>query len=103
MGCFGFVSGEVWDRALRLKEKMRTNLLMAKDRLEVLGRCSQSQCVFPVCFTLLERMEKREEGEDSQCKDVILPQLIGWIIIVGRDGGCWFCNVQDHSIFTSLT
>ena len=31
-------AGEIWDRAQRLKEKMRTNLLMARDRLDVLGR-----------------------------------------------------------------
>ena len=31
------ISGDVWERAQRLKEKMRANLTMAKDRLEVLG------------------------------------------------------------------
>ena len=30
-------SGEVWDRARRLKTKMQANLVMAKDRLDVLG------------------------------------------------------------------
>lgn len=29
--------GEVWERAQRLHEKMKTNLSMAKDRLQFLG------------------------------------------------------------------
>lgn len=29
--------GEVWERAQRLHDKMRTNLAMAKDRLDFLG------------------------------------------------------------------
>lgn len=29
--------GEVWERAQRLHEKMKTNLAMAKDRLQFLG------------------------------------------------------------------
>lgn len=29
--------GEAFERARRLQEKMRTNLVMAKDRLQVLG------------------------------------------------------------------
>lgn len=29
--------GEVWERAQRLNEKMKTNLCMAKDRLDFLG------------------------------------------------------------------
>jgi hypothetical protein len=31
--------GEVWERAQRLQCKMRTNLDMAKDRLDFLGKC----------------------------------------------------------------
>lgn len=30
--------GEVWERAQRLHEKMKTNLAMAKDRLQFLGK-----------------------------------------------------------------
>lgn len=30
--------GEVWERAQRLHDKMRTNLAMAKDRLDFLGK-----------------------------------------------------------------
>lgn len=30
--------GEVWERAQRLHEKMKTNLVMARERLEFLGR-----------------------------------------------------------------
>lgn len=30
--------GEVWERAQRLHEKMKTNLNMARDRLQFLGR-----------------------------------------------------------------
>lgn len=29
--------GEVWDRARRLQEKMKTNMAMAQDRLDILG------------------------------------------------------------------
>lgn len=32
--------GEVWERAQRLQCKMRTNLDMAKDRLDFLGKCA---------------------------------------------------------------
>lgn len=32
------ILGETFERAKRLKEKMQTNLLMVKDRLEVLGK-----------------------------------------------------------------
>lgn len=35
--CFGG-RGEVWERAQRLHEKMKTNLAMAKDRLQFLGK-----------------------------------------------------------------
>lgn len=35
--CYGG-RGEVWERAQRLHEKMRTNLAMAKDRLDFLGK-----------------------------------------------------------------
>lgn len=31
--------GEVWEHAQRLHDKMRTNLIMAKERLEYLGEC----------------------------------------------------------------
>lgn len=31
--------GEVWEHAQRLHDKMRTNLIMAKERLEYLGKC----------------------------------------------------------------
>ena len=34
------VAGDVWERARRLQEKMRTNLAMARDRLDVLGQLS---------------------------------------------------------------
>jgi len=34
--CVG--KGEVWERAQRLQSKMRTNLDMAKDRLDFLGK-----------------------------------------------------------------
>lgn len=34
--------GEVWERAQRLHEKMKTNLAMAKDRLQFLGICFSS-------------------------------------------------------------
>ena len=34
---FIFNSGETWDRARKLKDKMATNLVMAKDRLDFLG------------------------------------------------------------------
>ena len=30
--------GEAYERAQRLQEKMKTNLLMAKERLEMLGK-----------------------------------------------------------------
>lgn len=30
--------GEVWERAQRLHDKMKTNLVMAKDRLQFLGK-----------------------------------------------------------------
>lgn len=30
--------GEVWERAQRLHEKMKTNLAMARDRLQFLGK-----------------------------------------------------------------
>lgn len=30
--------GEVWERAQRLHDKMKTNLAMAKDRLQFLGK-----------------------------------------------------------------
>lgn len=31
--------GEVWERAQRLHDKMQTNLVMARDRLNFLGKC----------------------------------------------------------------
>ena len=34
---FANFTGEHFDRARKLREKMRTNLVMARDRLEVLG------------------------------------------------------------------
>lgn len=36
MQCWGG-RGEVWERAQRLHDKMKTNLAMAKDRLQFLG------------------------------------------------------------------
>ena len=33
-----FVAGETWERARSIQEKMQANLLMAKDRLDVLGK-----------------------------------------------------------------
>lgn len=35
--------GESWDKARRLQEKMITNLVMARDRLEVLGMYNRHQ------------------------------------------------------------
>ena len=46
--------GEVWDRARRLQEKMSTNLVMAKDRLSVLGE-TYSICVVLVCTLFIVR------------------------------------------------
>ncbi|CAH1791434.1 unnamed protein product, partial [Owenia fusiformis] len=37
--------GEAWDRAQKLQEKMRTNLSMAKDRLEVLEKAVYGQVI----------------------------------------------------------
>lgn len=34
--------GEVWERAQRLHEKMKTNLVMAKDRLQFLGSSNRT-------------------------------------------------------------
>lgn len=31
--------GEAYERAQRLQDKMRTNLIMAKERLDMLGEC----------------------------------------------------------------
>lgn len=36
--------GEVWEHAQRLHDKMRTNLVMAKERLEYLGECVSCCC-----------------------------------------------------------
>lgn len=47
--CWGG-KGEVWERAQRLHEKMKTNLAMAKDRLQFLGKgfccCLVFRCSF---------------------------------------------------------
>ena len=32
------IAGDPWDRARRLQDKMMTNLVMAQERLEVLGK-----------------------------------------------------------------
>ena len=32
-----FSPGETWDRARKLRDKMATNMVMAKDRLDLLG------------------------------------------------------------------
>lgn len=37
--------GEVWDRAQRLQEKMKTNLIMANDRLHLLSELFLSDSV----------------------------------------------------------
>lgn len=39
--CWGG-QGEIWERAQRLHEKMKTNLSMAQDRLQILGNFSVS-------------------------------------------------------------
>lgn len=41
--------GEVWERAQRLHEKMKTNLAMAKDRLQFLGKFVQVVFSFFLC------------------------------------------------------
>lgn len=46
MDCVGG-KGEVWERAQRLHDKMKTNLVMAKDRLDFLG-------IEPASDTLLQ-------------------------------------------------
>ncbi|XP_033215972.1 spastin isoform X2 [Belonocnema kinseyi] len=58
--CYGG-RGEVWERAQRLHEKMRTNLAMAKDRLDFLAS---------VCE--LKKMEITEEapGSEQETEDV---------------------------------
>ena len=43
------LAGDVYDRARRLQEKMRTNLVMARDRLDVLGMHDKD---FPVLMNI---------------------------------------------------
>ena len=47
--------GEVWERAQRLHEKMRTNLAMAKDRLDFLGLYFQNILIISSKITLYLR------------------------------------------------
>ncbi|XP_043480447.1 spastin isoform X1 [Leptopilina heterotoma] len=58
--CYGG-RGEVWERAQRLHEKMRTNLAMAKDRLD-----------FLVSVCELKKMEiaSQNQGSDHESEDV---------------------------------
>lgn len=44
--------GEVWERAQRLHEKMKTNLVMARDRLQFLGMYGHSIVLYNILFLL---------------------------------------------------
>ena len=59
--------GEVWERAQRLNDKMRTNLTMAKDRLDFLGMYIK----FPLLVFIVLKVEHKKLPEN--CTVDLLP------------------------------
>lgn len=62
--------GEVWERAQRLHEKMKTNLAMAKDRLQFLGSYQfflKLFFLFCPCFSLFHSCRKFKRSGTDVC------------------------------------
>ncbi|KAH9509344.1 hypothetical protein Btru_046806 [Bulinus truncatus] len=66
--------GETYDRARRLKEKMQTNLIMVKERLEVLEKLLSNMALenFRICLNS-ERKSSNNETDQKVSRDVKPP------------------------------